>query len=365
MDGRRGPAPGGDGVDDRLGPGHDIAAGEDAGAAGGERPRIGDDAGPAADLDPGTLGEDRRIGFLADGDEDRRRGQFLLTPRDGLPRGRRPGEAGPTRGRRTGLRAAEADDGSVTTDDRDRGEPGPDDDPLALGGLDLLLLGRHLRPPAPIDDRHRRRATPPCRSRGVHRRAPATDHDGRAGQAGRLAEIDPLQEQRRRDDPGASSPGHAEPPALRGAGREEDGAIALLLEVAQGEVPAHRGVESEVDAEPDDTRDLILEDVARQPVRRDPDGHHPARDRHRLEHGDGIPEAREVVGRRHPGRPAADDPDLLAPARPPVPRPAAACRVRWRTASGSGWRSARPGRRDGRRTRTVRCRSSRTPRGTG
>ena len=124
-----------------------------------------------------------------------------------------------------------------------------------------------------------------------------------------------LEEQGRGDDPRGIVAGHPKPPALRGPGGEEDRAIALVLEVAEREVAAHRGVEPEVDAEPDDPGDLVLEHVAGQPIRRDPDGHHPAGDGHRLEHRDRVAEAGEVVRRRHAGRAAADDPDLLGPAR--------------------------------------------------
>jgi hypothetical protein len=101
--------------------------------------------------------------------------------------------------------------------------------------------------------------------------------------------------------------------ALGRPGRQEDSAIALAFEVAQGEVATHRSVDLELDAETDDPRDLGLQDIARKPVGRDTDGHHPARDRHRLEHGHRVAQPREVVGRGHAGGATADDPDLLGP----------------------------------------------------
>ena len=310
VDGRGGSPPRGDGVDDRLRPGHDVAAGEDAGPARGERPRVGHDAGPAADLDARALGEDGRIGLLADGDEDRRGRELLVGAGDRLP-GCSPVVA--RAGGRSGLDAADAGDRAVAAHDLDRGKTGPHDDPLALGRLDLLDLGRHLRATAPIDDGDRGSAAAPGRSRGIHRGAAAADDHGRTVQARLLAEVDPLEEERGRDDPRGVVTGDAEPPTLRGAGREEDGSIALLLEVAEGEVATHRGVQPEVHAQTDDPGDLGLEDVARQPVRRDADGHHPARDRHRLEHRDRIAQPGEVVRRGHARRPAAHDPDLLGP----------------------------------------------------
>ncbi len=210
-----------------------------------------------------------------------------------------------------GSRAPEADDRAVASNDLDRGETRPDDDPLALGGLDLLHLGRHVGPAAAIHDGHGARPAPPGRSRGVHRGAAATDDHGRTAQVRVLAEIDPLEEQGRGHHAGRVVAGDAEPPALRRAGREEDGPIALALEVAEGEVAAHRGIQPQVHAEPDDPGDLGLEDIARQPIRRDPDGHHAAGHAHRLEHRDRIAETGEVVRRRHAGRPAAHDADLL------------------------------------------------------
>ena len=97
-------------------------------------------------------------------------------------------------------------------------------------------------------------------------------------------------------------------------GGEEDRLEALALEVRQGEVAAHRGVELQLDAQAEDPLDLLLEDLARQPVLGDADGHHAAGDRHRLEDGDRVAEAGEVVGGRHAGRPAAHDRDLLGTA---------------------------------------------------
>ena len=126
--------------------------------------------------------------------------------------------------------------------------------------------------------------------------------------------------------------GNAEATALRRAGGEEDGLEALLLEVAQGEVAAHDGVEPKLDAEPDDPVDLGAQRLARQAVLGDADGHHAAGDRHRLEDRDAIAEAGEVVGGRHAGRSAADDGDALGAADASAGRPAAACRARRRTA---------------------------------
>ena len=197
VDGSGGAAAGGHRLDDRLGAGDDVAAGEDPGAAGGERPRVGHDAGPAADLDPGALGEDRRIGLLADGDEDRR-GRQLARRTGRAPRRRPPRSASPV-GRM--LVAADRDDGAIAPDDLGRRQALGDHDALALGGLDLLLLRRHVRAAAAVDDRDRRRRR--CAARSGPRPSPCCRRPRRSRRPDRLrvlAEVDLLEEPGRRDD---------------------------------------------------------------------------------------------------------------------------------------------------------------------
>lgn len=84
VDRRRGAAAVGDRLHDRARPGHHVAAGEDADPARLQRARVGHDAGPAGDLDPRAIGQDRGVGFLADGDEERARLELELAARDRL-----------------------------------------------------------------------------------------------------------------------------------------------------------------------------------------------------------------------------------------------------------------------------------------
>ena len=203
--------------------------------------------------------------------------------------------------------AANGDHGPVAADDLVRREAFEDHDALALGRLDLLGLGGHVAAPPAIDDGHGGRAAPACRPRRVHRGAAAADDDDVARQSGRLAEVDLLEEPGCRDDPAQLVAGDPEASALGRAGREEDRPEPLALEVGQAEVPAHRGVQPQLDPDREDPRDLLRQHLARQPVFGNADRHHAAGHGHRLEHGDGVPEAGEVPGRRHAGRPAADD----------------------------------------------------------
>ena len=285
------------------GPGDDVAAGEDARPARGQGLRIGDDPGPAADLDAGALGEDRRIGLLADRDQDRARGQL---PRLARPRPRRAA-VGAGRLVRAQDVAAKGHDRRVPSDDLGRCQAVDDDDALTLGCLDLLVLGRHVATTSSIDDRDRRGAASSGRARRVHRRAATADDHHVARQARRLAEVDLLEEQRRRDDAAQLVARDAQAAALGRAGREEDRLEALALEVGQAEVAAHRRVQPQLDPDREDPRDLLLEHIARQPIFGDPDRHHAARHGHRLEHGHGVAEAGQVPGRGHAGGPATDD----------------------------------------------------------
>ena len=268
------------------------------GAAGGQGPRVGHDAGPAAHLDARALGEDRRVGLLADRHEDRGGRQLHHRIRHGRP----DGAAAVDLAGRSLLGAAEGHDRAVAPDDLGDRQARPDRDPLALGRLDLLLLGRHVGPAAAVGDRDRRGAAAEGGAGGVHRRAPAADHHHGAREPGMLAEVDLLEEEGRGDHAGQAVAGHAEPAALRGAGGEEDGLEAFALQVAEREVAAHRRVEPELDAEADDPLDLRLEDLARQAVLGDPDRHHAAGHGHRLEDGDRVAEAGQVVRGRHAGR---------------------------------------------------------------
>ena len=155
---------------------------------------------------PAPFGQDRWIGFLADRDEDGRgrrapprcRG-LVPSVLGSLPSGRAA--------RRAGCDAADRHEAAVAAHDLDRSESGPDDDPFALGGFDLLDLRGHLSSAASIDDGHWGGAAAPGGTRRIHRRAPPADDDGRTAQTRVLAEVDLLEEDRRGHDPGSSSPG--------------------------------------------------------------------------------------------------------------------------------------------------------------
>ena len=296
-----------DRVDDRLGARHDVTPGEDTGMAGREGPRVGDDPGERADLDARPFGQDRRIRFLADRHQDGRRRDGGLAARDRCP----DGAAALDDACRGLLGDPELRRGPVGPKDFGHDRADPEGDPLGPGRLDLLGLSRHLREPAPVKDRHGLRPAPKRGPGRIHGRAATAHDDDRTRQARVLAEVDLLEEDRSRDDAAELVARHTEASALGCSGGEEDGLVALALEVAQGVVTAHDRIEPELDAKAHDPIDLGPQGLARQPVLRDADRHHPAGDGHRLKNGDAVSEADEVVGGRHAGRPTADDGDAL------------------------------------------------------
>jgi len=82
--------------------------------------------------------------------------------------------------------------------------------PSCSAASTFLGLGRHLGPTAAVKDRDRRGARSERRPGRVHGRAAAADNDDRARQNGLLAEVDPLEEERGRDDARQAVAGHAE-----------------------------------------------------------------------------------------------------------------------------------------------------------
>jgi hypothetical protein len=72
------------------------------------------------------------------------------------------------------------------------------------------------------------------------------------------------------------------------------------------------GVEPQRDAEIEDARDFGIEDIARQPVFRNAEAHHPAGHRAGFVDLDRMAEAAQVVGGRQARRPSADDKHALA-----------------------------------------------------
>ena len=110
--------------------------------------------------------------------------------------------------------------------------------------------------------------------------------------------------------PSRSSPGRGRacPCAGRRRGRRP---CSRREQGVDGEVDAAALVEAQVDAEGADLVDLALQHVVRHAVVGDADAQHAAGHRQRLEDRGLVAVLRQVAGRRHAGRAAADDGDLL------------------------------------------------------
>ena len=91
----------------------------------------------------------------------------------------------------------------------------------------------------------------------------------------------------------------------------EERRIELPLAHAVEDVIDFR-IEPDLDTEVDDALHFCLEHVARQAILRDTEAHHAAHHRARIHNGDVMAETAQVIGRRHAGRPCADDQDSFA-----------------------------------------------------
>ena len=202
---------------------------------------------------PGALGQDRRVGLLADGHQDGVGRHDRVRAGDRGPDGRPPSDGA---GRRL-LGHPEPATRPSTTEDLGDGHADPDLDALAPGGFDLLDLGGHLLEPAPVEDRHGVGAAAQGGARGIHGGAAATDDDDAADEPRGLAEVDLLEE-----DGGGDRLREGRPRGRRGDGScgapvaRKIGLEALRLEVVEGEVATHDRVEAKLHAQPDDPVDL-------------------------------------------------------------------------------------------------------------
>ena len=108
---------------------------------------------------------------------------------------------------------------------------------------------------------------------------------------------------------GASVPFDADFHRLPGARRRQNRVITLLQEFPGR---CDRGVGHDLDAAGLDHGDLPVDDAVREPILRDAVAQHPPRPGKPLEHGNGVSQPGQVVGRRQAAGPGADDGHPLA-----------------------------------------------------
>ncbi len=167
-------------------------------------------------------------------------------------------------------------------------------------------MRRHLAARPPIDDQRLRAEA----SRGARRVdggvAAAVDRDATAD-AQLVAGFHLLEELNRVVDSGHVGGGNLLAPAEVCADGEEHGIEAAVRHVLfQIDHPA---IELDLDAQADDARDFRVENLARQPVFRDAEVHHPAGDRTRVEDRHRMPATRQLPGGGQSARSRADDED--------------------------------------------------------
>ena len=140
--------------------------------------------------------------------------------------------------------------------------------------------------------------------------AAADDQHALALDAGVVLPVAGLEELQRADDALGVGAGNRDDAALLQAGGDQH-RVVLADEVVDRHVVADRGVEPQVHAHADEVVDLLLDDVARQPVRRHAREQRAAGVMVLLVHRDAVAEPHQVVGRGQTARPAADDRDGL------------------------------------------------------
>ena len=171
-------------------------------------------------------------------------------------------------------------------------------------------MGRHLLARPAVDDQRLLGTHPAGHPGGVHRRVAAAV-DGHAAPDHRpLAGGDAAQERHRVHDPPGVPRRDVDALGQVCAHRDEDRVEAALLPLGGEVLDAVRG--DDPHAQRRDPVQLAAQDVARHPIRRDAVAHHPAGLGARVPDLDVMTEPREVIRRRQPARPRADDEHPLA-----------------------------------------------------
>ena len=157
----------------------------------------------------------------------------------------------------------------------------------------------------------------------VERGAAAADHDQAPAESRRRARIGRREPRGAVGDPRLAVVQRGQALLLLRAGGDVD-RIVRRAQRLPGPGRRRRLVEPHVDAHGDDARDLGVEHVAPEPVRRDAVAHQPAQIAPRLDERHAIAQPPQLVCRRESRRPAADDRNPLAPlGRGRLERPAA------------------------------------------
>ena len=307
VDGNRRLLSGADGFHHRGRAGDRIAAGEDVRVRSLQGDRVDLHRTPVTQGAGALVGQTGPVRLLADG------GNHRIDFDDKLGAGHRHGPP-PSAGIRGAQFHADAFDGrdaAVFGDHPGRVGEGHQLDALFVALFDFFRVGRHLLDGAPVDDKRLLGAGAQGGAHAVHGHVAAADHRHPVAQMDAVAQVDLAQKVDPGKDPLIILALDAQPLALLGADADEKGLVALIAQLADGEILAdfHPGLE--LHAQVLDDLNLRLDDIAGQPVGGNPHAEHAAEDRQFLENGHPVALDGQKIGAGQPGRSGPHDGDLL------------------------------------------------------
>ena len=231
----------GDGLDGRLRAEHGVAAGEDLGVGGLQRPVVDGERAPARVGKALRLAGAVELGELADGAD------HLIALDDELRTllGNGPAAAG-----RVGLAELHtdhldaADLAGIVGEHRDGGHLEHETHALFLGLVDLGVVGGHLGARAAVEAGDLFGAEPDGGAAGVHGGEAAADDRDLAPHVDLAVALEIAEEIDRRDDPGSVLAGAAHGVGAEGAQSEEDGVVLGAQVVERKSTPRRTPVRS-------------------------------------------------------------------------------------------------------------------------
>ena len=196
------------------------------------------------------------------------------------------------------------------------GRQPPDGDPFGQRRVQLLRVGRHPVPGAAVEDDGVGGPQATGRAGRVDRGVPAAVDDHPSAEPGCVARGHAVQQCQGVHHPRRVAGRDVDPTGQLGPDSQEDGVV--VPGVPLGADIGHRPPEFELHPQVDDPLDLGGQDIAGQPVGRDPVVHHPPGLFGPVDEVHRVAEAAEVVGGTEAGRPRTDHQDPR-PGRGPGP----------------------------------------------
>ena len=185
---------------------------------------------------------------------------------------------------------------------------------LFLGLLNFLGQSGHFNAATAIDNRHFLRAHAQGSARGVHGHVATADDNRLLARGYLLAQVHGAEEVEPVHHALRVVAGQAHLLALVRASGHEDGGIAVLLESLDSDIArtsAELHAQLDLDALIENLLDLVVEHIARQPVRRHAQAKHAAQERPRLEQRHTVALLGQILRRGQAGRATTNDGDFF------------------------------------------------------